>query len=93
VVLLFFFDSWGGGVAGFGGFFLWVVGGGGGVCVRYFMCCFGIIWLHCCMVLRVIVASSRSSIFTLPTLMMHGQTQIKIIKEIEQNQLTWYGHV
>jgi hypothetical protein len=26
----------------------------------------------------VIVASSSSSIFTLPTLMMHGQTQIKM---------------
>jgi hypothetical protein len=26
----------------------------------------------------VIVASSWSSIFTLPTLMMHGQTQIKL---------------
>jgi hypothetical protein len=30
----------------------------------------------------VIVASSWSSIFTLPTLMMHGQTQIKFTRTL-----------
>jgi hypothetical protein len=33
----------------------------------------------------VIVASSWSSIFTLPTLMMHGQTQIKF------DNAVWFG--
>jgi hypothetical protein len=38
----------------------------------------------------VIVASSWSSIFILPTLMMHGQTQIKFIFYL---RMRWAGHV
>jgi hypothetical protein len=43
--------------------------------------CFGKTFAHLQLILEinktVIVASSWSSIFSLPTLMMHGQTQIK----------------
>ena len=34
----------------------------------------------------------RTLYIMVSTLMMQGQTN-QIIKEIEQNQLTWYGHV
>ena len=38
----------------------------------------------------VIVASSWFHSITLPTLMMHGQTQIKLTLEVRNNHAQWY---